>query len=280
MKRKALGKGIRAIIPEQTQKALAAEARSIRIEDIRFNPYQPRQQAKENLDELVASVKAKGGRQPGLVRRRRDGYELVIGERRLRAAKKVGLDTIPAVVRQVSDAEMLELALVENIQRRDLNPVEEAFAYKKLAEEFNLTHEEIAGKVGKERSTVTNALRLLTLPYKVRDALAAGKLNPGHARPLLSLHSRREQVAVAERIIKQGLSVRAVEKLCGKWKEKPKRRPQEKDVHIREIEERLQERLGTKVRVLEVKQGRGRVVIEYFSDKDLDRLVHLIQGEQ
>ncbi len=278
MKRKALGKGIRAIIPEQTQQALASEARSLRLEEIRPNPFQPRQQVDENLDELTASIKEKGVLQPVLVRRRRDGYELVTGERRLRAAKQAGLETIPAVVRTVDDGEMLELTLIENLQRRDLNSIEEALAFKRLAEEFGLTHEEIASRVAKDRSTVTNALRILTLPYKVRDALAAGKLSAGHARALLTLPSRREQVAMTERIVTQGLSVRAVEKLCGRQKEKPKVRTTEKDVHLTEIEESLQEQLGTKVRIVEARQGRGRIVVEYFSEDDLNRLVRIMRG--
>ncbi|OYD15612.1 hypothetical protein CH330_05100 [candidate division WOR-3 bacterium JGI_Cruoil_03_51_56] len=278
MKRKALGKGIRAIIPEKTRLAMTTEARTIRIDEIRTNPFQPREHARENLHELVASIKANGVLQPVLVRRRRDGYELVVGERRLRAAKQAGLDSIPAVVRSVSDREMLVLALVENLQRQNLNPIEEAMAYRRLASEFNLTHEVIASTVGKDRSTVTNVLRLLTLPYKVRDALAAGKISAGHARTLLSLTSRREQVELAEQILKEGLSVRAVEKLCAKHKDKPKTRLKEKDIHIQEIEERLQEKFGTQVHIMPAKHGRGRVVIEYFSEEDLDRLIRIIYG--
>jgi len=276
--RKALGKGIRAIITEETQGALAAESRALRLAEIRPNPFQPRGKADENLDELVASVKEKGVLQPVLVRRRRDGYELVVGERRFRAALQAGLETIPAVVREVKDGEMLELALVENVQRQDLNPVEEALAYKRLAEEFGMTHEDIAARVGKDRSTVTNALRVLALPYKVRDALASGQLSGGHARALLALPSRREQVAMAERIIKQGLSVRAVERLCCRRTEATARRPAEKDVHLVDLEQRLQERLGTKVRIVAAQKGRGRLQVEYFSAEDLDRLTRIILG--
>ncbi|MEO0079067.1 MAG: ParB/RepB/Spo0J family partition protein [candidate division WOR-3 bacterium] len=276
MNRKALGKGIRAIIPSQTQESLN-EARALPIDEIRPNPYQPRSNVEEDLSELVNSIKEKGVLQPVVVRRRRDGYELVMGERRLRAAKLAGLDRIPAVVRVVEDGEMLELALVENLQRKDLNPVAEALAYKRLNEEFGLSHEAIAQRVGKDRSTITNALRLLSLPFKVREALASGQLSPGHARALLTLASRREQVEMCERIVTQGLSVRETERLCSERKVRPPRLPKEKDVHIRELEEALQALLGTKVSIFPPGRGPGRIVIEFFSPEDLERVTRLIR---
>jgi ParB family chromosome partitioning protein len=279
MKRKALGKGIKAIIPEGTRNALAAEARAIVLGEIRPNPFQPRRQVEENLDELTASIKEKGVLQPVVVRRRRDGYELIMGERRFRAAQRAGLETIPAIVRQASDGEMLELALIENIQRRALGPIVEALAYKRLSEEFKLTHEDIAARVGRDRSTITNALRLLTLPYKVRDALAAGRLSAGHARALLTLTSRRSQVELAGRIEREGLSVRGTEKLCSETGKKRRRSPTEKDVHVRQVEEKLQEALGTKVDLADTGRGPGRIVIRYVSAEDLERLVRLIAGE-
>lgn len=280
--RRALGKGIRAIIPEKTQAALAAESRPIPIEEIRPNPFQPRVTKESENDqrflELVASIKEKGVLQPVVLRRRRDGYELVMGERRWRAAKAAGLTTIPAVIRTVDDREMLEMALIENVQRADLNPVDEALAYKTLAEQFSLTHEEIARRVGKDRSTITNALRLLTLPFKVRDALAAGTLSPGHARALLSLPSRRQQVELCEKAINEGLSVRELERLCGERKGKPRTTPvPEKDVHIRELEDALQEFFGTRVTIVPAGKTPGRVVIEFFSPEDLDRIYKLIK---
>lgn len=277
MSRQALGKGIRAIIPEQTRQELEGEARLLRLDEVRPNPFQPRGQAElEDIAELVESVRENGILQPVVVRRRRDGYELVMGERRLRAARAAGLETIPAVVRRATDAEMLELALVENVQRKDLNPVEEALAYRRLADEFKLTHDDISRKVGKDRSTVTNALRLLTLPYKVRDLLAAGRLSAGHARALLALTSRRDQVALAERIAGEGLSVRAVERLCGGAKPKGKR--PEPDVHVRALQDQLQERLGTRVQVTCPARGSGRVVIVFHGPDDLERIVRLIRG--
>jgi len=277
MSRKALGKGIRAIIPESTQEALA-EARPVRLDEIRPNPYQPRQQvAEEDLTELVASIKEKGVLQPVVVRRRRDGFELVMGERRVRAAKLAGLETIPAVVRSVDDSELLELALVENLQRKDLNPIDAALAYQRLNKEFGLSHEQIAQRVGKDRSTITNALRLLDLPFKVRDALAAGSITSGHARALLGLPTRREQVEMCERIIAEDLSVRETERRCGERKPKPPPQPQEKDVHIRQLEETLQEYLGTRVVIIPPRRGPGRIVIEFFSEEDLERMTRLIR---
>jgi ParB family chromosome partitioning protein len=277
--RKALGKGIRAIIPEETQAAMAAEARPIRIDEIRPNPFQPRTKAEENLEELVASRKTHGVLQPIMVRRRRDGYEVVMGERRLRASKLAGLEQVPAVIRTVDELEMLEFALIENLQRQNLNPIDEAMGYKRLNDEFNQTHEVIAERVGKDRSTVTNALRLLTLPFKVRDVLAAGQITAGHARALLMSESRRVQVEVCERIIKDGLSVRQVEKLCGQPKTKEPGKPKpEKDIHLLEVEEGLTGYLGTRVIINPGKAGAGEIVVRYFSAEDLERVVEKMKG--
>jgi ParB family transcriptional regulator, chromosome partitioning protein len=277
--RKALGKGIRAIIPEETQAAMAAEARPIRIDEIRPNPFQPRTKAEENLDELVASIKTHGVLQPIMVRRRRDGYEVVMGERRLRASKLAGLEQVPAVIRTVDELEMLEFALIENLQRQNLNPIDEAMGYKRLNDEFNQTHEVIAERVGKDRSTVSNALRLLTLPFKVRDALALGQITAGHARALLMSDSRRVQVEVCERIVKDGLSVRQVEKLCGQQKTKEPVKPKpEKEIHLREVEEGLTTYLGTRVIINPGKAGAGEIVVRYFSTQDLDRVVEKMRG--
>jgi ParB family chromosome partitioning protein len=277
--RKALGKGIRAIIPEETQASMAAEARPIRIDEIRPNPFQPRTKAEENLEELVASIKTHGVLQPIMVRRRRDGYEVVMGERRLRASKLAGLDQIPAVIRTVDELEMLEFALIENLQRQNLNPIDEAMGYKRLNDEFKQTHEVIAERVGKDRSTVSNALRLLTLPFKVRDVLATGQITAGHARALLMSESRRVQVEVCERIVKEGLSVRQVEKLCGQPKTKEPGKPQpEKDIHLREVEEGLTGYLGTRVIINPGKTGAGEIVVRYFSAEDLERVVEKMRG--
>ena len=276
--RKALGKGIRAIIPEETQAAMAAEARPIRIDEIRPNPFQPRTKVEENLAEMVASVKEHGVLQPIVVRRRRDGYEVVMGERRLRASKLAGLEQVPAVIRTVDDRDMLELALIENLQRQNLNPIDEAMGFKRLNEEFKQTHETIAQRVGRDRSSVTNALRLLTLPFKVRDTLSAGLITAGHARALLMSESRKVQVDVCARIVKEGLSVRQVEKLCGQQKPKQARPKPEKDIHLREVEERLTGYLGTRVLVNPDKDGGGEILVRYFSAQDLARVVEKMQG--
>jgi len=279
--RKALGKGIRAIIPEETQAAMAAEARPIRIDEIRPNPFQPRTKAEENLEELVASIKTHGVLQPIMVRRRRDGYEVVMGERRLRASKLAGLEQIPAVIRTVDELEMLEFALIENLQRRNLNPIDEALGYERMHKEFNQTEEAIAEKVGKDRSTVANAVRLLQLPFKVRDYLAAGKITAGHGRALLTSKNRRVQVEVCERIVKEGLSVRHVEKLCGEPKPTEPANPRpEKDIHLREVEEGLTTYLGTRVIINPGEGGAGDIVVRYFSLQDLERVVEKMKGSR
>lgn len=275
--RKALGKGIRAIIPEETQAALATQTTLLRVDDIRPNPYQPRQKTEEGLSELVASIKANGMLQPVVVRRRRDGYELVMGERRFRAARLAGLEQIPAMVREANDREMLELALVENLQRANLNPIDEALAFRRLADEFKLGHDDIAARVGKDRSTVTNSLRLLALPAEVRQLLAEGKLSAGHGRALLSLSDRRAQVELAGRMVKEGMSVRQAEKLCARPATPRRAQAVQRDVHVQELEHRLQERFGTKVTVSGTKGGAGVITIYFHSPQDLERLLRLLQ---
>jgi ParB family transcriptional regulator, chromosome partitioning protein len=277
MTRKALGKGLYALLSEETKTVLEADKRDLRylkLEEIRANPFQPRTDTQENLSELVASIKASGILQPIVVRQRSDGYELVVGERRLRAAKEAGLVTIPAIIKDISEPEMLELALIENIQRTNLNPIDEALAYKRLVDEFNLTHDEIAEKMGKERSTVTNSLRLLTLPQRVRDYISQRKITAGHARALLAITNRKDQEIICERIVNEGLSVRAVEKLCT-----PRTRRTvpilQRDVHIEAIEDILQQYLGSRVDI-EKREGRGNIKIQFFSEEDLDRIIKII----
>ncbi len=284
MSRKALGRGLQAIIPEETRSSMATEARPLRISEIRPNPFQPRQQVEEEIESLVASIREKGVLQPVVVRRRRDGYELVMGERRLRAAQKAGLETVPAIVRDVDDGEMLELALIENIQRAGLNPIEEALAYKRLHEEFGLTHEQIAQRVAKDRSTITNSLRLLSLPFKCREALINRQITAGHARALLALSSRREQVEMCERIVAEGLSVRETEKFCegkrpaaGRTRQPEAAEERERDAFVSEIEEKLRQYLGTRVDITLPGRKPGRITIQYFSEEDLTRIDELIR---
>jgi ParB family transcriptional regulator, chromosome partitioning protein len=204
-----------------------------------------------------------------------------MGERRLRASKLAGLEQVPAVIRTVDELEMLEFALIENLQRQNLNPIDEAMGYERLNKEFNQTHEVIAERVGKDRSTVTNAVRLLDLPFKVRDALAGGQITAGHARALLMSKNRRVQVEVCERIVKEGLSVRQVEKLFGPQKQKePQTLRPEKDIHLREVEEGLTTYLGTRVIISPGKGGAGDIVVRYFSAEDLDRVVEKMKGQR
>ncbi len=277
MEKKSLGKGLEALLSEEGKGLVAGETRYLKIEEIRLNPYQPRENPQEDISELIASIKARGVLQPILVRKTSSGYELVAGERRLRAAREAGLSTIPAVVKELSEPEVLELALIENLQRKDLNPLEEAIGYKRLIEEFGVTQEEIAERVGKSRSTVANALRLLTLPPKVREYLKEEKISAGHARALLSLTNRKEQEELCERIICESLSVRQVERLvfCER-KEKVTERGKERDVYLQAMEDILREFLGTNVQI--IKRGeKGKIIIDFLSEEDFNRIIRLIK---
>ena len=255
-----------------------ALTRLIPIGKISANPRQPRRQFKEPaLQELAASIREHGLLQPIAVRQRPDGmFEIIAGERRLRAAQMAGLTEIPAMVHSTDDAGSLELALVENLQREDLNPLEEAYGYEQLAAQFGLTQEEIAGKVGKDRTTVANALRLLQLSPKLHHYLVHGQLSAGHAKSLLSITSEDLQIKAAEAVIRDGLSVRATEQLVRGLA--AGRRPRGKgslpvvSANIKAIEDALQQKLATRVRVIS-KGDKGRIEIEYFSRDDLDRLL-------
>lgn len=269
MSKRALGRGLGALIPGADEQAPPAD---ISIELISPNPYQPRTAFDPGaLQELAQSIAEHGLLQPVVVRPAGEGYQLVVGERRLRAAKLAGKASIPAVIMELDERQLAEIALVENLQREDLNPLEEAQAFSRLVTEFNLTQEVLAQRIGKSRSAVANTLRLLNLAPPVQALVAAGTLSPGHARTLLSL-AEPEQLAAAEKIISQGLTVRAAEK---KQRFRPKTSAKSRDPNLIEIQERLMERLGTKV-VLEEKDGKGRIVIEYYSVQDGDRIVRAI----
>lgn len=273
MVKKVLGRGLDALIPDEAKAVLEGEVRFLTVDRIRPNPFQPRQKPEEDLTELVASIKEKGLLQPVVVRRRRDGYELVAGERRLRAAKLAGLKTLPAVIRDASESEMLELALVENIQRQDINPLEAALAFRRLCNEFGMTHDSIAQKVGMARSAITNALRLLSLPQKVKNYLMDGKISSGHARALLALPSSKSMEEACERIVREGLSVRAVERI-GQKRSKGTR-PPGRDRELVAWEERLGECFGTKVKIRR-KGSLGVIEIEFYSDADLNRIFSVV----
>jgi len=280
VQKKGLGKGLGALIPDFDE-AKDSPRLEVDVGRIVPNPLQPRRLFDEaKIDELAASVREKGILQPLLVRRGRDGYELITGERRLRAALKAGLREVPVVVREASDQEALQLALIENLQREDLNPIEEATAYRRLQEEFQLSQEEIAEKVGKSRPAVANSMRLLLLPQEVQQELARGKLPAGQARALLGLERAPLILAAAREVIGKGLSTRATERLVAHLKLGRRRKREgtpSGDPHLRAVIEDLQRSLGTKVRLLHrANSGRGKIVIEYYSAADLERILQMV----
>jgi ParB family chromosome partitioning protein len=269
--RKALGRGLSALIPEDTP---ADEVMALELSHIDANPYEPREiREDEDLSDLVKSIKEKGLLQPIVVRRKDSRFELICGGRRFRAAKKAGLERIPAIVRMASDSEVLELAIIENVQRENLNPIEEAGAYRNLMKLFEYTQAEVATKVGKDRSTVANALRLLELPEKIQGYLRAGKLTPGHGRALLSIKDNSARLALAEKIVKSSLTVRAAEHEVTRTRRK---KVVHRDPDIISLEKELSELLGTRVRVMAGKR-RGVIEIEFYSSDDFDRIVDLLR---
>ncbi len=275
MTRKVLGKGIKALLSDDVSFLKDERYVEIDIDLIHPNPFQPRKNfSEEGMAELVDSIKEAGIIQPVLVTPDETGYTLVIGERRWRAAQKLGLTKIPAVVKKIEPSQQLELALIENLQREDLNPIEIATAYQKLIEITNLTHEELAKKVGKERSSVTNYLRLLKLPEEIKDLIANGKMEMGHGRALLSVNDTSLQKELANMVCQKGLSVRELERIIKKgWKKKSR----EKTIFMPALEDDLRKILGTKVRI--VKSGRGGyLLIRFHSEEELERLYNLIKG--
>ncbi|MBI4658051.1 MAG: ParB/RepB/Spo0J family partition protein [Verrucomicrobia bacterium] len=249
-------------------------------------PLQPRKDFPEDaLRELADSIREQGIVQPLIVRMRGDDFELIAGERRWRAAQMLGLSEVPVIVRQADDRAVLELALIENLQRENLNPLEEALGYAQLVDQFQLTQEEVAGKVGKSRAVVANSLRLLKLPPQIQIYLRDGRLSVGHAKVILGLSRPEEQLLAAERVIRQGLNVRQTEDLIarlqnrspvsGAGKTAAKRAAPLQDAHVADLENRLQERLGTKVSV-RYREGKGAVEIRFFSDDDLERVLQIV----
>jgi ParB family chromosome partitioning protein len=289
MKRKALGKGLRSLIPEAPARSPRKEAGSpgesllrIDIDKILPNRSQPREQFdQETLDQLASSLKSQGVLQPVIVRPLGDGeYELIAGERRWRAAQIAGLLKIPAIIREAEEENLLELALIENLQREGLNPLEEAAAYQTLIDKFRLTQQEVADRVGKQRTTVANALRLLNLPPEVREEIRAGRLSAGHARALLSLANANAQAELARQIVREGLSVRTIEKLVARAvaatdKKRADAAPAERDPNVVAAEEDLQRALGTKVRIVTARKG-GRIELHFFSNEELERVYQLL----
>jgi ParB family chromosome partitioning protein len=249
------------------------------IEELTPNRHQPRKIFEsDKLRDLAASIKEKGVIQPLLARRTAGGYELIAGERRWRAAQIAGLREVPVILRDVRDTEMLELALVENIQRADLNPIEEAEGYQKLIDEFDYTQEELSIRVGKERSTISNHLRLLKLPEPVKKDISEGVVTTGHAKAILGLDSPQKQIEAHAVVVKKGLSVRETESLVRRMaKGTPVKKVQKTNADIEKVQEALMRSLGTKVRILGSNK-KGRILIEYYSSEELDRLIDILKG--
>ncbi|MFC2028733.1 ParB/RepB/Spo0J family partition protein [Chloroflexota bacterium] len=282
-KRVGLGKGLDALIPGGDDFYLDKGSRLVDIERINPNPSQPRRKMISiELEDLANSIAEHGILQPLIISPANDSgnFILIAGERRLEAARLAGLEQVPVVIREATDVQRLELALIENIQREDLNPLEEAQAFAQLSDEFSLSHEEIARRVGKNRTTITNRLRLLKLPDAVQGALVEGTITEGHARALLGLSNMEAQVTLLKTIIGRDLNVRQVEELVRKLtgQQKKKKPAARKDPHVSALEDKLQSNLGTKVRMHSGKRG-GSVTIFYYSDEELDALLErLLDG--
>ena len=287
MNRKALGKGINALIPDFEMGVPEAEpsaANDLLVDEISPNRLQPRSYFDDTkLEELVTSIEEHGVLQPVVVQKADSGYELIVGERRWRASKKLGLKKIPAVIREVSDAQSLEIAIIENIHRQDLNPIEEAEAYARLANEFALTQEMVAKKVGKSRTAIANTLRLLKLSRNIKEDLISEKISMGHARALLGLENSKQMEILRKEIIKQDLTVRQTEGRVNKIKAESVNKPgpitAKKNIFIKDLEKDLARRLGTKVDISPKKNG-GKLVVTYYSEDDLDRIQGLMGSKR
>ncbi|MGA2739960.1 MAG: ParB/RepB/Spo0J family partition protein [Bryobacteraceae bacterium] len=289
--RRALGKGLSALLPTRptAQPSIEAthlgdEVAQIPLDQIEPNPLQPRRVFQDDrLEELAQSIRANGIIQPLVVRRRAEKYQLVAGERRWRAAKIAGVAKVPAIIQEIPDERLLEITLIENIQREDLNAIETAQAFDRLCRELHLNHDEVGRRTGKDRSTIANLIRLLQLPPDLQQLIAERRLSIGHARCLLTLPTAELQREVAEKSVAQGWSVRQVERLTQKMMEdrKPKAVDEvQSDPNVKAAIEELERVLGTKVRIIERARQKGRIEIEYYSSDDLDRIYSAIVGEQ
>jgi ParB family chromosome partitioning protein len=280
MNRQALGKGIEALIPDFEEGVPTDETSSgglaLLIDEIVPNRLQPRQHFDdEKFNELERSIREHGVLQPIVVQKNAKGYELIVGERRWRASKKAGLKKIPSIIREVTDTESLELALIENLNRQDLNPIEEAEAYERLAKDFGLTQEKISQRMGKSREAVANVLRLLKLPRQVKEDMIGGRLTMGHGRALLGLNAEKDIDALRRKIIRHTLSVRETEAQVSRWKQSQGNSTNntkiKKGIFVKKLEMELERKLGTKVEIAPSKKG-GKVLIKYYSDDDLERI--------
>lgn len=275
-----LGRGLDALIPTDLNDDDNESIHEIKIEDIRANKNQPRRKFDEDkIEELAKSIKNHGVLQPILLRRKNSKYELVAGERRWRAAIKAGLDTIPAIIKDISDTDTLEIALIENIQREDLNPIEEALAYKELMEKFEFTQEQLSARLGKSRSKIANTVRLLNLDKELQELIADEKLSAGHARALLSIASKAKRIRLARDIMDKNLSVRDTENMIKQKKKKPEEKKKLKKKRynpvLREVSDNLQMLLGTKVN-MKGSEDKGKIEIEYYSEDELKRILDIL----
>jgi ParB family transcriptional regulator, chromosome partitioning protein len=281
--KKALGKGLEALIPQTVAASVenTGAVHEVNVENIEANPHQPRKSFNsERLKQLSESIREDGLLQPVVVRRRGEKYQLIMGERRLQAARLAGVPKVPVVVKEVKEVDSLRLALVENIQREDLNAIEVALAYRALVATFGLTQSDLAGLIGRDRSSVANSLRLLNLPEEVQQMIVDEQLTGGHARALLALPTQKEQLALARRIVARNLSVRQAEQEAGLGA--PKKRKagddaaKEKAPHITYLENAMSNHLGTRVVIDEKRGGKGRIAIEFYSHDDFERLAELM----
>ena len=297
IKKKGLGKGldslipdnksIKSVTPDKSAEAKKEAEEKAGVQTMKINEVEPnRDQPRKNFDEdalleLSDSIKQFGVLQPLLVRKRKDYYEIIAGERRWRAAKQAGLNEVPVMIRKYNENEIVEIALIENIQRDNLNPIEEAMAYKRLMEEFELKQDEVATKVSKSRASITNSLRLLKLDPRVQKMLEEEMISTGHARALLAISNKDKQYEIAQKVFDEKLSVRDIEKLVKDLKKIKKNKKEEKDVHdflYTELEESMKQILGSKVSIKNKKNNKGKIEIEYYSRDELERIVDMIRS--
>jgi ParB family transcriptional regulator, chromosome partitioning protein len=276
---KGLGKGLNAFFTNLEVKEEAVQ--EIKVKELRPNPYQPRKIfEEESIEELKQSIQEHGILQPIIARKSIKGYEIVVGERRYRAAKAAKLETVPVIIRELSEQQMMELAVLENLQREDLSPIEEAAAYQLLLEKLNITQEELAKRLGKSRPHIANHIRLLSLPPKIQELISEEKISMGHGRALLGLRNKEKLMILADKVIKEGLNVRQLEYLIQQLndvsRETKKPEKPQKDVFVKEQESILRERFGTTVNIRQSK-NKGKIEIEFFSKEDLERILDMLE---
>ena len=278
LKKATLGRGLDALIPIEEDNGFIIAG----IDQLKHNSFQPRKDFDDDaIDELASSIREKGIIQPLVVRKSGNYYEIIAGERRWRAAQKAGLTKVPIILKDVSDSEVLELGLIENLQREDLNPLEEAIAYDQLIADFGLTHGDISKRIGKERSTITNQVRLLKLPAQVKQALKNGEITAGHARAILSIDSQTKAIEILEIIQRNKLSVRQTEKIIRNLTKKQgeNKKPSDIDLYLKHLTEELKRSLGTQIKIID-KNGSGKIEIEYYSKDELERLIEMLTTEK